>query len=689
MKKVLLLSLLITVLITVSFAQVAINTTGANPSASAILDLSSDSKGLLIPRMATNQRLMNTSPVVGLLVFDTDYNSFFYYTNQWVQLTASELMGIDGLSDAKTDAASLFMGNGSGTNDGGTSSITAVGINSLYFNTWGTKNTAIGTSAMLDNTTGYHGTGVGYEALGNNTTGIYNSAFGSGALRDNTTGENNVGVGLLAGGYNKTGSNNTSIGAYSGTGSLGVSVSGCVYIGKGAGSYNNQDNKLFITNTSGGTPLIGGDFSTDQVDINGTIKITGGTPGSGKVLTSDADGLSSWETPAAYASSIDDLSDAKTDASSVFLGSGSGIVDDGTNNANTALGTESLNANTTGATNTAIGRSSLTSNISGNGNTSLGSYAMYNNTVGASNIALGSSSLYSLQSSGWNVSIGNSAMYYCKTGENNVAIGTLSDYYNQTGSQNTIIGCQAGHGVLSYNKSGSVMIGYQAGYNETGSNKLYIENSNSITPLIGGDFSTNQVDINGTIKITGGSPGGGKVLTSDADGDATWETPAVYASQLNDLSDAIWDGASIFIGDQVGTTDDGNNYNTALGDEAFKANTSGQRNTAVGYKSLIASNGGSNSAIGFYALGANTSGDYNTAVGSNTIYSNTTGNYNTALGYNAFYSGTYSNSTAIGYNASISGNNQIHLGNTSITEIKGQVSFTTYSDGRIKENVKE
>jgi hypothetical protein len=38
-------------------------------------------------------------------------------------------------------------------------------------------------------------------------------------------------------------------------------------------------------------------------------------------------------------------------------------------------------------------------------------------------------------------------------------------------------------------------LGYQAGYNETGSNKLYIDNSDG-TPLIYGDFFTNRAGIN-------------------------------------------------------------------------------------------------------------------------------------------------------------------------------------------------
>jgi uncharacterized coiled-coil protein SlyX len=44
-----------------------------------------------------------------------------------------------------------------------------------------------------------------------------------------------------------------------------------------------------------------------------------------------------------------------------------------------------------------------------------------------------------------------------------------------------------------------VFIGNHAGYNEPGDNKLYIANSSTATPLIGGDFGTGIVQINGQL----------------------------------------------------------------------------------------------------------------------------------------------------------------------------------------------
>lgn len=68
---------------------VAINTDGSNPDSSAILDIKSTAKGLLIPRMTTAQRSAIVNPATGLLVFQTDGSKGFYYRNgsAWYSLT--------------------------------------------------------------------------------------------------------------------------------------------------------------------------------------------------------------------------------------------------------------------------------------------------------------------------------------------------------------------------------------------------------------------------------------------------------------------------------------------------------------------------------------------------------------------------------------------------------------------------
>ncbi len=71
--------------ITVYAQNVGIGTN--SPDSSAQLDITSISKGLLIPRMATRQRTAITTPANGLIVFDTDFNEFFYASgSQWLRL---------------------------------------------------------------------------------------------------------------------------------------------------------------------------------------------------------------------------------------------------------------------------------------------------------------------------------------------------------------------------------------------------------------------------------------------------------------------------------------------------------------------------------------------------------------------------------------------------------------------------
>jgi hypothetical protein len=64
-----------------SFSQVGFN--NPNPDGSSILDLTSTTKGLLIPRMTTTERTGITTPATGLLVYDTDLQSLMQYDVSW------------------------------------------------------------------------------------------------------------------------------------------------------------------------------------------------------------------------------------------------------------------------------------------------------------------------------------------------------------------------------------------------------------------------------------------------------------------------------------------------------------------------------------------------------------------------------------------------------------------------------
>lgn len=174
---------------------------------------------------------------------------------------------------------------------------------------------------------------------------------------------------------------------------------------------------------------------------------------------------------------------------------------------NTGIGENTLFSNTTGSENVAIGVGNLFSNTTGNQNTSLGRNAMTTNSTGSSNTALGYLALRANTSGNFNTSVGRASLLANTTGientsvgvnsltantigNNNTAVGVQSSRENTTGSNNTAIGFQS----LFSNLTGSnnVAIGNQAGFSETGSNRLYIENSNANADnaLIYGEFTT-------------------------------------------------------------------------------------------------------------------------------------------------------------------------------------------------------
>jgi hypothetical protein len=76
------LILLIVILISGQlYSQIAINTDGSDADGSALVDMKSTENGLLIPRMTEIQRDNISNPATGLMIYQTDGNSGFYYFN--------------------------------------------------------------------------------------------------------------------------------------------------------------------------------------------------------------------------------------------------------------------------------------------------------------------------------------------------------------------------------------------------------------------------------------------------------------------------------------------------------------------------------------------------------------------------------------------------------------------------------
>ena len=134
------------------------------------------------------------------------------------------------------------------------------------------------------------------------------------------------------------------------------------------------------------------------------------------------------------------------------------------------------------------------------------------------------------------------------TGSNNTAIGRNALQGITSGSQNTAIGL--GAGAANSLGTGNVFVGYMAGSQETGSNKLYIDNSSTTAPLIQGDFDTDTVTLNGDVKITG-TLSADKVISSTGKSVMHFEeaTGAVHIGQNSmvfyDSAGAIGNGTDI------------------------------------------------------------------------------------------------------------------------------------------------
>jgi hypothetical protein len=102
--------------------------------------------------------------------------------------------------------------------------------------------------------------------------------------------------------------------------------------------------------------------------------------------------------------------------------------------------------------------------------------------------------------------------------DDNTAFGAGAGENTTSGSDNTYVGKGAGGGNTT--GSGNVFIGNEAGgLSTTTSNQLYIDNSNTTSPLIFGNFSTNDVTINGDLLVTGNSGDLTPGIFSDTDTD--------------------------------------------------------------------------------------------------------------------------------------------------------------------------
>jgi hypothetical protein len=160
------------------------------------------------------------------------------------------------------------------------------------------------------------------------------------------------------------------------------------------------------------------------------------------------------------ASAINDLSDAVTYNSGFSIGLGTGALanDDSTDNDNTALGYNALNANTSGQGNVAVGHEAGDSITTGQYNTLLGIRAGTGLTTGQQNTLIGRNAGESRTTGQKNTALGHRALLSGNNSEE-TAIG-FSCFSERSGHTNAVgLGCQAGQWNEGDNNTA---IGYQS-----------------------------------------------------------------------------------------------------------------------------------------------------------------------------------------------------------------------------------
>jgi hypothetical protein len=346
----------------------------------------------------------------------------------------------------------------------------------------------VGPTGSFDNITGSLVTTASFNAF----TSSYNTASFTGSF-----------VGSGAGLFNIPASGITGLNlSQIATGSVTASVS------TGTGSFtitSGSSNLLFIS--SSGQVGIGTTALTASLQIRGS----GNTSGSYSFYVENSDRTGSFRiynngTISNPGANVNLFNEAFGTNALETISSGLG---------NTAVGAFALRRAINAASTTAIGYAALAF-YSGSGmarTTAIGNFAMGSMQGGVDNTAVGSNAMRAISGStaSRNVAIGSNTLFFISTGTSNtvvgvvagnktstgtynVAIGDSSLFENTSGNENIAVGVEA----LKNNVTGSgnIAIGRLAGRDETTSNKLYIANTATSTPLLGGDFANTRLGIN-------------------------------------------------------------------------------------------------------------------------------------------------------------------------------------------------
>ena len=599
----------------------------------------------------------------------------------------------------------------------------SVGAYGLYYNTTGAENSSVGANSLLGNVSGNRNSVLGYQA--DVLSGALNYATAIGA--DSRVGTSDTVV-LGALGVNKNSSYST--------------TDDQIVIGSTARNDTFPNTKLYVE----GNVNLNGDLYAANATFSGAVNFQGGVliPTDQKLRfggdfeSSDSqfiyrsnladdqtvmrvvigDNPNTFGHPQADEFQIGQLSFDQTTYNPVFRVAGNGdVIANGSisatrlllsdsaggvaepnviigvgamvgaasgGGANTAIGINALNQNTSGFKNIAIGNIALFNNTLGNKNTGVGYGALFGNTTGSNNTAMGDGVAYNLTTGDNNTALGQVALFSTTSGYKNTAVGQIAMFYNTTGFENVALGSEAMYSNTTGYKNTAV--GHQALFSNTDGIENVALGTNTLSGNTTGDYNTALGRWAGYSPYTGGA-----VNTVNANTTGSFNT-FVGAFTLPSVATEIQYATAIGAGATVGTSntlvlgrvsdvtvmgssidDLSGNRLQVTGNARFTGNVDvgslsvlgvpatfafsyasdtgstfyAEPNLGLGTGALAGRKSAGNVAVGDGVLGqmattgyGTESGTWNTGVGYQALYTNDYGDENTALGYKSLYSNT-------------------------------------------------
>ncbi len=633
-KQISLVFILLTIALT-SIAQVGISINGTPPDASAMLDIKSTLKGLLTPRMTAAQRTIIAAPATGLIVYQTDGSSGFYYFNgsTWLWLGGSNLTG-----SGNSGQVSFWTGPGS---QGGNS-------NFFWDNTNGRLGIGITTPVQqLEITSSFS-----FPATTSSTTGIIykgTSPFIHDFKPALKTGQNTF-VGTLAGNFTMTGntsddgSNNTALGHMvlnglmsgnrnTAVGSTSMALATTGHENTAVGFNTLYSNLLGSYNTAIGSGTLSNNTASDNTAI-GCYALGKNTTGNSNVFVGKEAGA--YNQTGSYNSAL-----GYSAGSGVSLNSFSGNCLFGyksgeqlsTGSNNILIGYQAGNTITSGSGNIIIGYD-IDPPISGNDQIVLGAADLFYGNLATKRIGIGTTT------PGQQLEITGSFSLPATTSSTTGIIfkGTspfIHDF-KPAGKpgQNTFVGILAGNfamtGPNSYDASNNTALGYMVLNGLANGNQNTAVGSTSMALTTGGTdntavgFNTLSANLTGNYNTAIGS---GTLSNNTASGNTAIGCVA--------LANNTTGHSNVFVGQMAGIYNQTGYRNAALGYSAGSgvALNSFSKNCLFGYKSgEQLSTGSNNILIGYQAGNAITSGSGNIIIGDDIDPPSATGSNQIVLG---------------------------------------------------------